>query len=269
MFLTSSFIKIVDSINLEIEQKIRQKIPRFTPKYKDIFLDSVDLWLAKLYDSDRHTDKCKYIWDLANSEDIIDITYSIYKAIKSSPPNRDKKILNMNINSDIRTIVIIALGLTGFGLLLFLHSSRDNQSVQETPKQAYPIHCQYLVLVIGANKADILNNLGINDDLDYDLCEKLYQSTKFIWVGSKQQSLSLFGDSFAQRGSLGYGQQSEYDVYFVKIELLNYNEDGFDAEVSSIKRIDAFRKLADVGKIVAISERLSASSYQRKNLYNR
>jgi len=267
MLLTNNFLRKIDKLELKIKEGIRGT------EFREVFLKAVDLWILELYGSASTTDeRCQYILDFAASKDVTEIAHDFYKVIKPNKfLNSCKKVFNMNINNDIRTILLISLGITGLGFLLFtLNQNQSNSIEQRTPiSKSYPPNYQYLILVISDSKADILNDLNVNSCPDYDLCDKLYQSTKFIWVGSKQQSLSLFGDSFAQRGSLGYGQQSEYDVYFVKIELLNYNEDGFDAEVSSIKRIDAFRKLADVGKIVAISERLSASSYQRKNLYNR
>jgi len=267
MLLTNNFLRKIDKLELKIKEGIRGT------EFREVFLKAVDLWILELYGSASTTDeKCQYILDFAASKDVTEIAHDFYKVIKPNKfLNSCKKVFNMNINNDIRTILFISLGITGLGFLLFILNQNQNDSIeQKTPiKKPYAPNYKYLILVISDSKADILNSLNVNSYPDYDLCDKLYQSTKFIWTGSEQQSISLFGDLFAQRDSVVYSQRSEYDVYFVKIENLNYNEDGFDAEASSIKRIDAFRKLADVGKIVSISERLPASSYQNRNLYNR
>ena len=177
----------------------------------------------------------------------------------------------MNITNDIKTIVLIALGVAGFGLLLFiLNQNKDKYSQPETSSvKSFSLNHQYLILVIGAAKADVLNSLVINACPDYELCEILYQSTRFIWLGSKQQSASLFDELFTERVRVMSGEESEYDVYCVKLELRDYDSDGFNSGVSSVKRFDAFRKLADMSKIVSVSERLPASSYQNRNLYER
>ena len=127
-------------------------------------------------------------------------------------------------------------------------------------------HC--LVLVIGATKANILKFIKEGYSPNHDLCEELYQSTKFLWFGSENQCSSRFDGLFTDREG-NYAGDSEYDVYFVKVLLKNYNESGFNSGISSIKRIDAFRQLTHVGKVIAISKRLPASSYQHRNLYER
>lgn len=269
MLLTNTFLNKIDDLQGEIEERIRQVNPKL--EFKEIFLDSVDLWLTELSVLDSRTDvRCQYVFDFAKSEDVIKIVRIVYDAIKPNKLlNLYRKVFNMNINSDVKTIIIIALGITGLGFLLFaLNQSSEPVKHKKTVSRLSIVNHQYLILVISAAKADILDVLSKNYSPDYDLCDQLYQSTKFIWFGSKQESLALFDEIFSERG-VGYGNESEYDVYFVKIEIKDYSEDGFDSGVSSIKRIDAFRKLSDLGKILDISKRLPASAYQQRNLYNR
>lgn len=269
MMLTNAFLNKIDNLEWKIEERIRQFDPK--PEFAEVFLDSVDLWLIELYGSNSSTDeRCRYIIDFAESKDVIEIVHIVYKAIKPNKlVNLYKKVFNMNINTDIKTIIVISLGITGLGFLLFiLNQSNKSVDKKQTISNLSTVNYQHLILVISAAKADILDALSKNSSPDYDLCDKLYQSTKFIWFGSKQQSLALFDDIFSESG-VGYGNESEYDVYFMKIEIKGYGEDGFDSGVSSIKRIDAFRKLSDLGKVLDISKRLPANAYQQRNLYNR
>jgi hypothetical protein len=269
MLLTNNFLNKVDNLERKIEERIRQFDPK--PEFAEVFLDSVDLWLIELYGSNSSNDeRCRYILDFAESQEVIEIVHIVYKAIKPNKLiNLYRKVFNMNINTDIKTIIVIALGITGLGFLLFtLNQSNKSTDQKQTIPKLSTVNYQHLILVISATKADILDTLSINHSPDNDLCDKLYQSTKFIWFGSKQQSLALFDDIFSERG-VGYGNESEYDVYFVKIEIKDYSEDGFNSGVSSIKRIDAFRNLSDLGKILDISKRLPANAYQQRNLYNR
>ena len=270
MFLTNFFVQKIEIIYPKVKKSLYDDF-EIQSSFSDVFLRSVKLALIEFSKTEIDKIKGDYIWKIANNKDTIEITKAIYNGIK--PLINDKKILkNMNINNDIKTIILIALGFVGIGLIFFLlneASSNSDKKISEPKIKLESSRLQDLILVIGEAKADILNNLKTNDSLDYDLCEKLYQSTKFIWIGSKQQSLTLYDDLFLERGGLKYEEQSEYDVYFVKLELKNYNEDGFNSRVSSIKRIDAFRELANVGKVIAISERLPASSYQDRDLYER
>ena len=269
MLLTNGFLNKIDNLEWKIEERIRKIDPK--PEFAEVFLDSVDLWLVELYGSNSSTDeRCQYVLDFAESKDVIEIVHIVYKAIKPKKLiSLYRKVFNMNINTDIKTIIVVALGITGLGFLLFtLNQSNKSVDQKQTISKLSTVNYQHLILVISAAKSDILNSLSKNYSPDYDLCDKLYQSTKFIWFGSKQESLALFDDIFSERG-VGYGNESEYDVYFVKIEIKDYNEDGFNSGVSSIKRIDAFRKLSDLGKVLDISKRLPANAYQQRNLYNR
>jgi len=270
MFLVNYFTEKIDDLYLKV-QSILDEDFETNPSFNYVFLKSVNLCLIEFSKTEIDKTKGNYIWRIAKNEDTIRIARIIYKEIK--PLIKEKKVLvKMNISEDIKIIILIAMGVTGVGLILFLlnqPSSNSEKNPKEPKVKLQSSNTQYLILVIGSAKSNILDSLKINISPDYDLCEKLYQSSKFIWIGSQPQSLSLFDDLFSQSVGIEYGQKSEYDVYFVKIELLNYNENGFDAEVSSINRIDAFRQLENVGKVIAISNRLPASSYQRRNLYER
>ena len=268
MFLTNFFVEKIE----RLYPKVKKSLDDFeiSPSFRDVLLKSVNLALIEFSRTEIDKIKGDYIWEIANNDDTINITRAIFKAVY--PLIKDRKILkNMNINDDVKTIILIALGVVGVGLIFFLLNQPSSNSDKKNPEPKIKLEAsklQYLILVISAAKADILNSLSINYFPDYDLCDKLYQSTKFIWFGSKQESLALFDDIFSERG-VGYGNESEYDVYFVKIEIENYSEDGFDSGVSSIKRIDAFRKLSDLGKVLDRSKRLPANAYQQRNLYNR
>ncbi|MCA6623225.1 MAG: hypothetical protein IM542_11775 [Pseudanabaena sp. M165S2SP1A06QC] len=268
MYIRSLVQEKLDKIYSQVKDIDQIQYLSEREKFNHYFLNSIEFVIAE----SPITIKRDYIWEIANNQDTIQITYAIYRA--TEPLIYEQQMLqDMRISDDhIKTIVLIALGTFAIGLVLFLFkqsSSNENQESNKPKAKFQPLKIQNLILVIGAAKADVLNNLSINSSPDYNLCDKLYESTKFIWIGSEQQGLSSFRSLFTQEVGLAHSQESEYDVYFVKIELRNYNEDGFNPEVSSVQRIDAFRKLSDVGKVISISERLPPDSYQNKNLYER
>jgi|JFJP01.1.fsa_nt_gi hypothetical protein len=126
----------------------------------------------------------------------------------------------------------------------------------------------YLLLSIRATKANVLQFLEQGKPPHLELCENLYQSTKFLWYGSGKE-ISRFDELFLDTTTMKNEENSEYDVYFVKIKIKNYKGDGFDSDISSLKRLDSFKKLPEIGEVVAISKRLPVGSSQNKGFYNR
>jgi len=137
-------------------------------------------------------------------------------------------------------------------------------TVQAPPTQR--ITKQYLVLVVSALQADLLESLQTKRRIDFSEGEALYEITKYLWLGSET-------DLNQRRASINQypvskGEESEYDIYLVYIEL-NQADERFKSNVDQLDRYDAFRNLADLEVNFELSPRLQMEAYGNLDVYNR
>jgi hypothetical protein len=139
-------------------------------------------------------------------------------------------------------------------------------TVQAPPTQK--ITKQYLVLVVSASQADLLESLQTKRRIDFSDGEALYEITKYLWLGS-ETDLNKRRASINQY-SVSKGEESEYDIYLVYTEL-NQADERFKSNVDQVDRYDAFRNLADADLEVKfeISPRLQMEAYGNFDVYNR
>lgn len=180
----------------------------------------------------------------------------------------------------IKYILLIAFIFTGVGVILYLldqnqkKSKRDRTSRPQgdyspispsVRRRALP-QKNILILVINAdNNERIIDTLKTEGKVTSDIWENLYNSMEALWMGKLGEfdETGLNSNLFAPESS----EFSEYDVYFVKIEL---KEDiqGFDHNRNSLERFDAFEKLTQTEHTVTnISQRLSIRSTENSYLY--
>jgi hypothetical protein len=133
-----------------------------------------------------------------------------------------------------------------------------NDSSQETASQ-------FLVLVVTASKEDFIRSLEAKKYLDLSDGEALYKVTRYLWLGSETE-FSKREDNISQYEVLPV-EKSEFDIYFVYIELEEADE-RFKPNVNSLDRYDAFRKLGDLSKSYKISPRLRMEAYGNFDIYN-
>ncbi len=136
--------------------------------------------------------------------------------------------------------------------------------VQAPPTQR--ITKQFLVLVVSASQADFLESLKAKKLIDFSDGENLYEVTKYLWLGSETD----FQQKRASTNpyTVSKGEESEYDIYLVYIEL-NQADEGFKHNVNQLDRYDAFRNLADLEVKFKISPRLQMEAYGNFDVYNR
>lgn len=146
------------------------------------------------------------------------------------------------------------------------------------PKQKEPIiKSKLLVLVINVKNKDLLDSIERNQQVLPENCQPLYRATQGLWLADKSQFKNkpeidkYFPSQNADQYAVPEKDQSEYDVYFVAIDLSLKPEDelGFKANVSSIERLDAFEKLPEIATGVKVSPRLPSSAYELPFLYAR
>lgn len=163
-----------------------------------------------------------------------------------------------------------------------LQRQQQTQTPREELRQPYPnppsptvqapptqrITKQYLVLVVSASQADLLESLQTKRRIDFSDGEALYEITKYLWLGSEtdlNQRIASINQYLVSKG-----EESEYDIYLVYIEL-NQADDRFKSNVDQVDRYDAFRNLADADLEVKfeISRRLQMEAYGNFDVYNR
>jgi len=118
-----------------------------------------------------------------------------------------------------------------------------SSTVQTPPIQIIPK--EFLVLVVSSSQADFLKSLQTKRRINFNDGEALYEITKYLWLGSEtdlQQKIAKINQY-----SVSKGEESEYDIYLVYIEL-NQADEIFKSNVDQLDRYDAFRNLADLVK---------------------
>ena len=126
---------------------------------------------------------------------------------------------------------------------------------------------QCLLLVISATQAEFLNSLQAKGRIDMSDGERLYEITKYLWLGYEPDFHPREAASIRQY-SVSEGKESEYDIYLVSFKLDQPGE-GFSPNVNQLDRYDAFRNLADLAAEFSISPRLKMEAYGNFDVYNR
>ncbi len=150
--------------------------------------------------------------------------------------------------------------------------AESRQSVINPPPPPVPtprsqqITNQFLVLVISATQAEFLESLRAKRRIDMSDGERLYEITKYLWLGSKTDFYQ--GEASINQYSVSEGKESEYDIYLVYFELKQPDE-GFKPNINQLDRYDAFRKLDDLKIDFKISPRLQIEAYGIFEVYNR
>jgi hypothetical protein len=158
----------------------------------------------------------------------------------------------------------------------------DSPSVSRRPTTRYNStqrvltknQSRVLVLVVNAKHKDLLDSIDKNERVLPENCQPLYRATQGLWLADKSQLKNkpeidkYFSSPNADQYAVPEKDQSEYDVYFVAIDLKT-DEPGFKENVTSIERLDAFEKLPQIATGVQVSPRLHCSAYELPFLYAR
>ncbi|MDF5723941.1 MAG: hypothetical protein PUP91_26455, partial [Rhizonema sp. PD37] len=144
---------------------------------------------------------------------------------------------------------------------------RRESSVPQLPYPSQPKKSLVLVLVINAGREDILQPLKTNSPITTNQSDLLYRATQALWMGSKVDFSSEF-ESWFNSEHAASKVESEYDVYFVQIEL--YEDDsGLKSDASQLDRIDAFHRLPNNSGKVKVSNQLPSKAYENRLFYSR
>ncbi|MBD2254938.1 hypothetical protein [Nostoc parmelioides] len=284
-------LKAFQKVFAELEKKLedtKDSLPRNHEgnfQIKDVLNLSIQLWGNKL---DLNSEQISSIQRFANASKTDAIVKDIYNEWsyleeswgpwKSAKKNKFgnyvqekvKSIMNLDLTG-FTFILLAAFVFTGIGLILYLLNQRNSEKDNYVPKEYPPVVSsppKILVLGINAKHQSIIQSLNKGRVAPSEV-EELYRATEALWIGSQTDfSQSALKKKFSGENALQETEESEYDIYFVKIELTQ-PVPGFGADVNQMGRLDAFRELPKVSGKVEVSPRLSSSAYENTPVYSR
>jgi len=180
----------------------------------------------------------------------------------------------MERQNNVNAVLLIAFVLVSVGFVInYLNekSQQEKQDCNSSSANKYSVTSNQkniLILVINANRDDLINSLEEKNGITKADWEKLYNATQFLWVGTALEfSNSDIFNCFSRSNTVNF-DTSEYDVYFIRIDL-SERDSGFQPDVLQIDRRDAFQRLPETSRGISISPRLSSEAYSGKGFYNR
>lgn len=187
---------------------------------------------------------------------------------------RDKQEAIERQNS-VEAVLLIAFVLVSVGFLinyLDKNSQQEDHGWNSNSANKHSVASSnqknILVLVINADRSDLINSLEENNRITETDWEELYNVSQFLWIGTASEFSNSDISSYFSRSNTVSLDTSEYDVYFIRIDLLK-PDPGFQPSVLQIDRRDAFQRLPETSREISISPRLSSEAYSGKGFYNR
>ena len=125
-----------------------------------------------------------------------------------------------------------------------------------------------LALLIKSDRhQELIHSLNNNNFLQSEDSSILYGATQGLWIGAK----SKFEQSQINQKLINcnpVSTTSEYDVYFVTIEL-DSDDSRFYLNVNPMDRRDAFIELGKRSPQIKVSRRLACKAYENTEFYSR
>lgn len=269
---------------------------RASPKnyIQNIVLHGIELWCHQLVISQDITDYIlkhyqqgngigpitNYLWTewQPTKKEEKNIFVQTTTSIKSTLNSLVTGVLNqIHIKSgEMEFFALIAFVLTAVGYWLYrINQPRQQSSHRETPKTHVVnppaplnqrVNTQFLVLVVAAEKADLIHSIKTKGSINSKDGENLYEITKYLWLGSENDFYQKISNIYDYLVSSD--KKSEFDNYLVYFKL-KQSDEGFEPNVGQLARYDAFRKLADLTVNFEISPRLQMEAYSNFELYSR
>ena len=183
---------------------------------------------------------------------------------------------NIN-NTELNIIAIIAFSITAIGYFTYIINQPQPQPINtdktkhyeynliSTSSQIRSIAKHFLILVVSASTIDFIKSIKIKGSINVNDGEKLYEITKYLWLGS--ESVLNQNRYNINRYLVSKGEESEYDIHLVYFEL-KQGDEGFKPNVNTLARHDAFIKLPNLAINFEISPRLKMEAYENFEVYN-
>jgi hypothetical protein len=277
------FIQILN----EVADQINREYPG---RQHDHLFEAINIWCKKLDLNDNETN---YIKNIYCRDEVKELTDYLDEEWKFNLFSRRSKLYDLEVwnaikrkDENIKFTVLIAFAISAIGYFIYKLNKPKKQPInpsEETIKPSNdtsftvqnfsdktlpppPSSIKFLVLVVSHLQADFLESLKGKRQINLNEGETLYEITKYLWLGAETEYSKIKAN--ISDYSVAKGEESEYDIYLVYIELKDADE-GFKPKVNQLDRFDAFRKLADLSVNLTISPRLQMEAYENIGVYNR
>jgi hypothetical protein len=201
---------------------------------------------------------------------------------KNALSNISRRDFHINIKEtkdkmSTKSIVLIAFVFTGIGLLLFLLNQKEKTNNRTNQENNYSLGKSHvpekyvLALLLNSERnKPLIDSLKNSSHLKPEDSHKLYKATQALWIGSQNEfnESKIKQEWTSHNYTYSESEYSEYDVYFVSIELNEINS-GFKLDANQMDRRDAFNGLANSTNKITVSERLLSQAYRNTEFYNR
>ena len=279
------FIQILN----EVADQINREYPG---RQHDHLFEAINIWCKKLDLNDNETN---YIKNIYCRDEVKELTDYLDEEWKFNLFSRRSKLYDLEVwnaikrkDENIKFTVLIAFAISAIGYFIYKLNKPKKQPInpsEETLKPSNdtsftvqnfsdktlpppPSSIKFLVLVVSHLQADFLESLKGKRQINLNEGETLYEITKYLWLGSETEYSKIKAN--ISDYSVAKGEESEYDIYLVYIELKDADE-GFKPKVNQLDRFDAFRNLAlaDLPVNLTISPRLQMEAYGNIGVYSR
>lgn len=288
------FVEILRQVSEKVKSQTYPINRHNEYRFESFLPNSIKAWCEKLQiDKEVSEHIFQKLW--AENSNVQNLAREIYDGYNKSQELINKPFFNpksnlyyllktqlkeIDIDMNKNEIMLLSgFAITVIGYLIFSNNQQEKpkQSLKNKEQiyssQSPPIQRkipQILVLVINALKAEIAKTLNRQGKINPDDYEAIYRGTESLWIGSQSNLSSQLKNCFSTSNQfvVPEGEESEYDVYLVQIELKDTDK-GFEKNADQLARIDAFRRLADLSVKVTVSPRLRVNAYQNTGVYQR
>ncbi|MBE9112451.1 hypothetical protein IQ273_23955 [Nodosilinea sp. LEGE 07298] len=274
MTLYEDICQVHESLIREIEQGYKTD--------DELVVNAIESWLAIFYPSspDLRSIKEQCLISMKESQNF-KFLWAADNLVKAVNYSREINYWNSQRSNSVQSwsYLIVGLVIVVLATIIFYgrqgHRGRERLKAEKNFDKDLTRSTKSLFIIVNAERDDLISALSNVSQRSTDvnwkmLSDKLYKSSKALWMGSSQSPEAHDIREVLQRLQISEFKSdlnSEYDVHIVEISLKE-GDKGFDRNANPIDRRDAFENLvSNCTKIVQVSSRFSSSSCEGLGFY--
>lgn len=262
----------------QVHESLLRAIERGHKTDEELVINAIESWLTIFYSSSpnlrfiqeqcllsmEESQKLKFLW-------------AVDTLIKVVNHDREISFRNSQRSNSVQSWSYLIVGLVIVVLVTIIfygrqgYQGRERLKAEKTFDKDLISSTKSLFIIVNAERDDLISTLSDasqgSTDVNWKmLSDKLYKSSKALWMGSSQSLEAHNIRDVLQRFQIS-DLNSEYDVHVVEVSLREFDV-GFDRNANPVDRRDAFARLAsNCTKIIQVSPRLASSSCEGFGFY--